>query len=804
MWLNYLITALRAFSRHKLHFSLNIAGLTLGLAAAILIALYARHEASYDQWLPQAQQVFRVEQYIVPLNGGIPIVNKNTMNRLRDLAGIDDVLLVEPLAATTEFRLGENSYRLTGMMGASANLPQFLPLTVLAGDLNKAMATPGQLAISQQLAVRLFGQNTAWQQVIGNTLQQGETRWTIAAVFANLPANTHFAFDGVFQLKPFREQYSANNAYAYVRLHEGVDVATVQQQLAPAYVKIAYPGESPDMVKISLQPLTGIHLNGNNRLELKASGTRSNLWICIGLSVLLLGLAGVNFVNMSIAQSARRAKEVGVRKAMGASHWQIISQFLVESVLITLIAGVLACAAAELLLPWFNGLVERQLALTYLSDFGAGLLLILLLTGVIAGAYPAFFMAAFSAKRVLSGDLQRGKTAVLVRKGLLTLQSALSVALIIAAVLLQQQLHYLQNLPVGYERAGRIQVADIQSEKILNVANPQLMQRVKAIPGVLDVGAVDIPITGSFNSSMPLNSDNGVLTEQMIPLIGVGYRPVELLGLQLLAGRDFSESTASDWYHEPNEQLGQASILLTQTLARQAGFASAQDAIGHLFSATDSQGKTYQFTVVGVVSDIKVGSTRANQAAPVLICGYTNNWYSKLLLKVDMDQLPAIRVELSKVLGQALNMYAPTIEVLAEDYKAIYRSDERTALLVSIFSGLAIALACFGVFGLASFSVLRRQKEVSVRKVLGASRLSIVNLLASEYLTLVALSVAIAFPLTWWLVQDWLAGFNDRIEQSVVVYLLSALIVAAITWFTVASIAFKAASSRPAQILRCE
>ncbi len=800
MFSNYLITALRSFARHKLHFSLNIAGLTLGLAAAILIALYARHEASFDRWLPSAERVYRVEQYIVPLNSGIPLVNKNTLNRLRETAGVDAVFLLEPLSATDEFRLGADSYRLTGLMGASANITELLPLTVVAGDLTKALNTPDQLAISQKLATRLFGD----QEALGKSMQQGNKTWTVAAVFADVPENSHFAFDALFQLKPFREQYSANNSYAYVRLQEGIDVPTVQSQLASDYVKIAYPGESTDMVKISLAPITGIHLNGNVRLEMKPSGSQSNVFICIGLSVLLVMLAGFNFVNMSIAQSARRAKEVGVRKAMGADRTQVIAQFLTESLLTTLFAGVLACAVAELMLPWFNGLVERQLQLNYLSDFGVGLIVVLLFTGIAAGAYPAFFMAAFSAKRVLSGDLQRGQTAVLVRKGLLILQSALSVALIIAAVLLQQQLYHLQQLPIGYEREGRIQVADIPSEKIINVANPQLLQRVRAIPGVLDVGAVDIPITGSFNSSLPLNSDNGVLKEQLVPLIGVGYRPVDLLGLQLLAGRDFAEATASDWYHEIDANSAKASVILTQTLARQAGFTSAQDAIGHVLSMTDPQGKTYQFTVVGVVSDIKVGSARAEQPAPLLICGYTNNWYSKLLLKVDMQQLPAIRAQLSQVLGQALNMYAPTIEVLADDYKAIYRGDERTALLVSIFSGLAIALACFGVFGLASFSALRRQKEVSVRKVLGASRLSIVNLLASEFLILVAVSVAIAFPLTWWFVQNWLAGFNERIDQSPMVYVLAALVVAAITWVTVASIAFKAASSRPVEVLRCE
>lgn len=797
---NYLRTAIRSFARNQLHFLLNVSGLAIGLAAAILIALYAHYEASYDSWLPDADRIVRVEQYIPQMATGIPMSNKNVLNRLRDLAGIEDLLLLQPLSSAEEFRIAERSYRLTGLMGTSANITDFIPLTVLAGDLPQVLRTPDQLALSSSYARLLFGNAEA----VGQTLRQGERRWTVGAVFADLPQNSHFAFNALYMHKGFTESYSNNTSYNYYRLSATTDRAALASQLQQQYVKIAYPGEPADIVTLSLPAVTDIHLNGGLRYEMKTTGSRSSVYICVGLSLLLVVLAGFNFINMSIAQSARRAKEVGVRKALGASKGQIVTQFLTESVLTTAIAALLACVLVELSLAAFNQLVERQLVLHYFSEAGLALLLLVLLVGLSAGAYPAFFMAAFSAKRVLSGDLQRGTTAVLVRKTLLVFQSALSVGLMIGAVLLQQQLQYLQELPVGYQRDGKIQITEIASEQVLYKQNNQLLDRLRTIPGVTDVGIVDIAITSAFNSSMPLTTDNGVLKEQAIPFIGVGMQAVKVMGLDLIAGRDFSNQTASDWYLKPDEQHSQASAILTESLVRQAGYSSPEQALGKVLTSRDGTGGVFRLTVVGVVKDIKVGSARGAQPAPILICGYTHNWHSRLLLNIDMAQLPQIRSQLTAVLGQALNMHAPNIEVLSESYQAIYRNDDKTAQLVTVFSALAVVLACFGTFGLASFSALRRQKEVSVRKVLGASRLSIVNLLAHEFLQLVAISVLLAFPLTYWLVGDWLASFNQRIAQSGGLYLAAALVVGVITWLTVAAIAFRAASQRPAEVLRCE
>lgn len=797
---NYLRTAVRAFARHRLHFGLNLAGLTLGLTAALLIALYASFEASYDQFQPNADRVWRIEQYYPALAAGIPLTNKNAINRLRQQPGIEDVLTIEPLTPGTEFRVGEQRFQLDGVMGVSANATDFIALQLLSGNLTQVLNTPNQLAVSARYAQMLFGE----LNVVGRTLQQGDNQWTIGAVFADLPQNSHFAFNALHQLSPFEENYQHNTGYQYLRLAAGIDAVAIANSLQQQYVQMRYPGEKSDVIQLSLQPLTSIHLNGGLRYEMKTTGSRSSVQICVGLSLLLVLLAGFNFINMSIAQSARRAKEVGVRKALGASRGQIIGQFLTESMLITLLAALLACALAELSLPWFNQLVERQLTLEYMSVFGVALCAVVALVGLSAGAYPAFFMAAFSAKRVLSGDLQRGQTAILVRKTLLTLQSALSVALIIAALLLQQQLQFLQQLPVGYQREGKIQVTEIPSKHLLYQQNPQLLNRIKAIAGVNQVGVVDISITNSFNSSLPLSSDNGVMRDQTIPFIGVGMQPVQIMGLELVAGRDFSHDTASDWYQRLDDTHRQAATIISESLVKQAGFATPEQAIGKTLISQYGDQFHFRLTIVGVVKDIKVGSGRGAQPAPVLICGYTNNNNSRLLLDIDMQQLPAIREQLTQVLGQALNIHSPDIEILADSYQAIYRNDARTAQLVAMFSGLAMVLACFGTFGLASFSALRRQKEVSVRKVLGASRLSLVNLLAREFLLLVVISLVLAFPLTYWLVNDWLQNFNDRISQAIWVYLVAASVVAAITWLTVAVIAFKAASSRPAEVLRCE
>jgi putative ABC transport system permease protein len=800
MFINYLVTALRAFKQQKQHFLLNIVGLSVGLAAAILVAMFAFNEASYDEQQPNADRVYRVYQYFPSLSMGAPVINKDVIASFKDRADVEDTMSLSFTIPGAEFVRDGVGYKLEGVYAASANINDFLNIEVIDGDLTQVLATPNMIALSEQYAVRLFG-NT---HITGETLVQGEKRWQVGAVFADLPENTHFFFQALVKEEPTHNNAQNNNGYSYVRIAPGANVDDLTKIIQQYYRDVVYEGSDFSLIEIMLNPLTSLHLTASSNYEMKMNGSLSTLRICIGLSILLVLLAGFNFINMSIAQSAKRAKEVGVRKALGASKAQIICQFLVESLLITVIAALIACMLVELLTPTFNQLVDRQLSLNYGSILGGAIAIVTLLVGLLAGIYPAMFMSAFSAKRVLSGDMQRGRTAIAVRKSLLVLQSALSVSLIIGALLLQQQLAYLQSLPIGYEKEGKLIVSDIKASDLFYNQNNVLLDRINAIDGVKQASIIDISLTGSYNSSRSFTADNGQFTNQTLPFIGVGNDAVSTLNLALVAGRDFSHKMSADWYKNISDTQATASAILTESLAKQAGYATAEDAIGRVWRTDTGNGQDLTITVVGVVKDIKVGSVKEAQPATILICGYTSSWIGRIIANIDVTQMANVKSALSTILAETLNIYDPKIEMMTESYRALYKNDERSTQFVTLFSGLAVFLACVGTFGLASFSVLRRQKEIAVRKVLGASRISIMNLLAKEFLILVAVSVAIAYPLTYWLVGDWLANFNERVSQAPWVYLVAALAVAAITWLTVASLAFKAASTRPSLTLRYE
>ncbi|MFN6971685.1 MAG: ABC transporter permease, partial [Rheinheimera sp.] len=286
MILNYLITAFRAFARHKLHFVLNISGLCIGMAAAILVALYASHEASYDSQQPNAERVVRVEQFFIEMGMGIPLTNKNVLNRLRTLEGVEDLLVLEHIPTAEEYRHQEQFYKLSGVFGASPNIQDFIQLEVVQGDLNHVLNTPQQMALSASYAQMLFGKSDA----IGQTLQQADQVWTIGAVFADLPENTHFAFNALRPMNAFSEFYRNNDSYNYLRLSQAGLENKLQPQLEKAYTDLAYPGMTGKVIDLTLSPLTEIHLNGGVRHELKMTGSRSAIYICVGLSVLLIAL----------------------------------------------------------------------------------------------------------------------------------------------------------------------------------------------------------------------------------------------------------------------------------------------------------------------------------------------------------------------------------------------------------------------------------------------------------------------------------------------------------------------------------
>lgn len=803
MFSNYIVAALRAFRRQKQHVLLNLFGLSIGLAAAILVALYVNFERSFDTFQPQSQSTYRVSQYFNPLGTSAPVSSPTLDKHVANISEIDEVFTLGVLGSFSDDQVLINGeyFRLDDLYSASSNILAFMQLDLIDGDISKALTQPDMLLLTRSEAVRLFGHDN----VIGETLQRKQGHWTIAAVIEDLPTNTHFHFKSLAYMSPTifdKMTLRDNAAYNYLRINNPNDLESIASELQTLTNESSYGGQ--DVVKIELQPLEDIHLTAHSRYELKEGGSQTSVIICIALSILLIVIVSVNFINMSVAQASQRAKEVGVRKALGASKAQLVTQFLTESVLLTVIAAVIACAIVEVSLPWFNTLVERELVLNYASNFGVFIIGITVLIGLVAGLYPALFISSFSAKRVLSGDLQRGKTAIWVRKTLLILQSALSIALIIGSVTLYQQLELLNTLSVGYQKQHKMLVSDLDRNELFFENNPALLSEIKRLPGVNSVSAIDSDLTNAIGSSIQFFWQGGSELGEVIPFVGAGYDIAKTQGFNIIAGRDFSEQFASDWFSEQEDGNNAAAILVTRSLARKAGFSNPEDALGQVWRFNQSDTGADLGTIVGVIEDLKVGSVKDTSLPAVIVCGMSFQNAARLIVDFEPLKYSEVKQGIKQILQRKLNSAVTDIELLSDNYEVVYRSERQITEVVMIFAGLAIVLTCVGILGLASFSALRRSKEVAIRKVLGDTVFGLVNLLAKEFMLLVLISAIIAFPATYLLVDDWLNGFNDRVTQSLFAYVAAVMLVTGITWLTVASIAYKVASARPSLKLRYE
>ncbi|NQZ88258.1 MAG: FtsX-like permease family protein [Saccharospirillaceae bacterium] len=800
---NYLVSAMRAIRKDKPHFFLNLIGFSVGIAAAILMALFAQYELSYDNQHPDSERVYRAHGDFT--SWGLELTGTSSYKVAVEMAKHADVEGVFRLINTNRFwnheedainlvQNKESRYNLNNFYAASENILAFIALEVLDGDIKKSLQQPNQLAISESEALRLFGS----VQVVGQTLNFKAGQYRIGAVFKDLPENTHFKFDTLIQIPPaYGDELWGFN---YYKLLAQADIPRLTKAMTD-HLHIIYPAEKWQQVTMSLVNLEQLHFNTKGRYEMKTGGSLTTLQICIALSVILVLIASINFINLTIAQSARRAKEVGVRKTLGATKGQLVAQFLTESLIVVVLAGLLALTMVELGLQQFNQLMDSQLTLSYSSPFMLTTILVIFGVGILSGLYPAIFIASFSAKRVLSGDLVYGSSAIFFRKMTLCLQGAFSVGLIIGASSLYQQMELVNNLAVGYEKKSRLIIKNLPTQSIFKRDNNTLLERLRRLDGVVQVSLSGTDITNGFRDSFNFTWPNGETLEGIQPNIATGFYGAEVLGLKLLAGRDFSPKFSNDWLRTDAQGNRTFAVLVSRRMVELAGYSDINSVLGMQLYAPD---RKLTANIVGVIENVKLGSAR-QQAMPVSV-GLGSNFvpFGHIVLKVSTSNMYALNKQILAVIEQELHLSDVTISLISDDYKAVHKSEHRAFDMVTTFSLLAIFLTCLGILGLASFATIRRQKEVAMRKVLGASRLSIVNLLAKEFLFLMVVSLAIAYPITFWLVNDWLANFNERIEQAAWVYIAAALTITILTWLTVASLAFKAASKRPSLTLRDE
>ncbi len=792
---NYLTIAYRNLKRRPGYTFINVFGLALGLACCILIALYVRDELSYDDFHENAERlvfVGRQSSFADEMSRGMSTPSPLAGALNRELPSVEETMrMLYPGPG----RIRRDEERLGEVEGTMAVEPAFFDIfsfPLVTGDPQTALQRPNTAVISEELAQRYFPD----ENPLGQTLQiayYGEHAYEITGV-ARSRDNSYLDFNVLLSFSTFdyaenlADSWRSSMFVTFALLEEGASEEAFDEQavrLAEAHL-----GEDTE-TRFFAQPLTGLYLSD----LVSADGFRGQwhyIYLFGAVAVFILLIACVNYVNLSTARAAERAREVGVRKTVGATRFQLARQFLGESVLMSLGAFVLALLLAQTALPAFNYLFGVDLTL---AEAGAGWLLLLgaaaLGVGFVAGSYPALYLSAFEPTRVLKGYVGRGRSSAWLRKGLVVVQFAVAVALLIGTAVVFQQLRFTQQKDLGFE-----------GEQVVTVSVPDegseaFRREVLAHPGVVSASVANA-VPGRFYLTFvagpdAVSSDTQADTSQSIVFhpAFVDYQYVETLRLELVAGRDFSRERPSD---------EERAYLLNETAAEALGW-TPEEAIGKSFSSRgDTPGE-----VVGVVKDFHTKSLH-EQIEPVVIQLHEVRGMSApsvLAARLAPDAIQAGLRHIEAVRARFTNEpFEYTF--LDDEFAEMYRTERRLGQVFGGFAGIAILLACLGLFGLAAFAAERRTKEIGIRKVLGASATSIVGLLSKDFLKLVLVAFVIAAPVAYWAMSTWLEDFAYRIELGPGVFLAAGAAALVIALLAVSSQAIRAALANPVNALRSE
>jgi len=814
MFRNYLKIAVRSLRKSKGFTALNVIGLAAGLGVCLLIVLYVTDELGYDRYNVNADRIYRVDA-------------DNYVNNTRFDAAMVSNFLGPTLVASypkiqqmVRFRhpgdllvRKDNDHILDHHFTfADSTIFKVFTLPMIAGDPNTALNNPHSIVIDESAARRYFNST----DVIGRTLEVGSdnTPLKITGVIRDMPAQSHFHFSFI---RPIRESWTfndpddnawmANNHYTYILAQPGTTRAEVQKDV-DAVVNLHIGRALQELVHISMSdlekagnhlryritPLTDIHLHSNKSYELEANSNIQYVYIFSVIAVLILLIACVNFMNLSTARSAQRAKEVGIRKVAGSTKGHLILQFLTESILLSLFSLVLALGIAVLLLPMLNQLAGKSLHpdLLFSGRFLPLLLLLVLLVGCLAGSYPAFYLSSFQPIQVLKGKIAAGFKSSWLRNSLVVFQFFISIGLIVSTLVIYRQLHYIRNKEVGFNRDQVLVIHDTWSLGQGGTTN--LRKDLLTLAGVTAATVTgDLPTIGGDQYSQQGWFRNASLEARnafFMTTLNVDDHYVPTLGMQIVKGRNF------DLAHFPTDSTG---IILNEAAIAMLG---AKDPLNLIFWNKPNGFPARAFHVVGVVTDFNYNSMH-DKIGPLAMQVNTFNWGRMAVRFHTNDAFHLIRQVESKF--HAAKQGLPfSYTFMDNDFDKIYHAEQQTGQIFITFAVFAILIACLGLFGLVTYAAEQRTKEIGVRKVLGASVSGIVGLLSKDFTMLVGIAALIAFPIAWWAMYKWLETFAYRTEISWWIFLVAGAVALAIALLTVSIQTIRAALANPIKSLRSE
>jgi putative ABC transport system permease protein len=798
--------AWRNMTKQKMYSAIKIGGLAVGIAACLLIALFIRDELSYDLHYPQGERIYRVVNEMTMGNitrKGVDFPAPLAKALREDFPEIEEVARINPNSLFTgggnpirPIEATQNTYE-EGFTFADQELIDILQIPMVYGDPAQALAEPNSIVISKSKADKYYpGQNPVGKLLIANNNTDRPDK--IGGVMADLPTNSHLQYDFLIGMKDLefypgeQTNWNASNYHTYVRLRPGTDLAKLEKKLMPQLLHKYFATQmSPAELKqversgrIFLQPIRDIHLYSSDIDDDMRHGDIRLVWLFGAIAGFILLIAGINFVNLSTARSANRAKEVGLRKTVGSSQGYLITQFLVESGLFSVLSFVIGLGLACLLLPYFNQISGKTLSMPWLAWwFLPSLLLSSVGVGILAGIYPAFYLSSFQAIQVLKGKISTGSKSSPLRSALVVFQFTASIVLIVSTMVVTRQMNFILHKKLGFEKE---QVLLLQGSNTLGEKIPNFKQQLQNLPQVASVAVSDyLPVNDMKRNSNEVWNPKKEKEVQATyaQMWQVDYDYIRTLGMKIVAGRDFSKDMRSD----------SQSVVINQTLAKEL----------HLTQPLGGQitngGQT--FTVIGVVEDFHFESMREDITGLCLTLG---NSPSIIAIKLRTQDL-AQSVKAISALWQDVAPNQPIRYTFLDDsFAQMYSDVQRIGQIVRSFALLAILVACLGLFALSTYLAEQRSKEIGIRKVLGASVQGILLMLVRSFLQLVLIAVVIATPLAWFLMREWLQDFAYRYPLHWDVFALAGLVVALIAVLTIGVQALRSALRNPLEALRGE
>ena len=792
MFKNYFKTAFRNIVRHKLFSGLNIFGLAMGMACSILIFLWVEDEASFDRFNADANRIFRLTCQV---------------------SGVKAAVVPPPLAAAikTEIASVKNATRIVSLQKmitvgtkkfdekrifyADTNFLRIFNYPLVKGNIATVLSSPNSVVITETTAIKYFG-NT--HDALGKTIyidnDMKGTNLLVTGILKDIPSNSHLKFDMLLPVELYDKQNNQAEAwynfdvYVYFQLKDFImpgrsTISSVEKQVNEIYKK-----NSGNRVAASLfvQPLTDIHLHSQLMLDVEGQGSSQYVRIFSLVAVFIIIIACINFMNLATAVSGQRAKEVGLRKTIGALRYQLIAQFVGESVLLSFISLILALVLVFILLPLFNQLASKSISIDLLNiKILARLLTIAIVTGLISGSYPAFYLSSFKPVRVLkNAGIMPGRKSFL-RNGLVVMQFSISVVLMISTLVIYNQLHYIRNKNIGFNKENLLYiempaVGDLKNNK------DALKSSLDQQPDIKNYTITDYLPT-NLTSGTQLSWRGMEPGTQVIGFrLSVDENFVNTFGMQMAAGRFFSKDFGGD----------DSSYIVNETAVKTMKVNRPADAIGKYISINGREAP-----VIGVVKDFNFKSVH-QPVEPLIMRSSFSGGY--IVMRTTPATIQKVIKLIKKGFHEVYGNYPLTYGFVNEDLSRLYITEQRMSKLFNVFSILSIAISCLGLFGLATFATQRRIKEIGVRKVLGAGEASIVAMLSGDFIKLVAVSLLVAFPVGWWMMNRWLDNFAYHISVQWWVFVLSGVCALLIALTTVSFQAIKAALANPVKSLRTE